>query len=83
MANTPVFTMRLPTGIKGALSVISRDERRSVANLISKVMEDYIEQHGMMLCPDCGGHGLGPMVDEDEPNLCDTCDGHGYVRRKR
>jgi hypothetical protein len=81
MANTPVFTMRLSTGIKGALSVISRDERRSVANLINKVMENYIEQHGMMLCPDCNGHGLGPMVEEDEPNLCDTCDGHGYVKR--
>lgn len=85
MANTPVFTLRLPTGIKSALTLISRQERRSVANLINKVMEDYIEGKGLMLCPDCMGSGLGhPMhEDEDDPELCDTCDGIGHVVRRQ
>ena len=80
MANTPVFTMRLPVGIRSALAAISRDERRSVGNLITKVMEDYIEERGYMLCPDCNGIGVQSHAEDGEPDLCDTCDGHGFVR---
>lgn len=82
MANTPVFTLRLPTGIKGALAEIAREDRRSVGNLISKVMEDYIGANGFMLCPDCMGSSVSGTDEDGEPDLCDTCNGLGYVRRK-
>jgi DnaJ-class molecular chaperone len=75
--------MRLPPGIRGALNEIARTERRSVGNLITKVMEDYIEANGHMLCPECHGAGTVGMTEEAEPEMCDTCDGLGHVKRRK
>lgn len=79
MANTPVYTMRLPLGIRGAIEAIAKRNRRSTANMITVALDEYIESHGCMTCPDCMGVGMQGQDEDDEPILCDTCDGHGFV----
>jgi DnaJ-class molecular chaperone len=37
----------------------------------------------VMLCPECFGAGALGVDADEHPNLCDTCDGHGYVRAER
>lgn len=50
-----------------------------MANLIVKVLEEYIEDRGLMACPDCDGTGITGTDEEGEPEFCDTCNALGYV----
>lgn len=76
----PVISLRIPIGIKTVLATLAKRERRSLANMITVALEEYIERHGHMTCPDCMGVGLQGQDEDGEPILCDTCDGHGFVK---
>ena len=83
MANTPVFALRIPIGTRKALAEIAKREHRSTSNLINRVLDEYLEQHGLMVCPgNCMGHGTNGIGDDGEPDICDTCDGFGYVKTR-
>lgn len=80
MANTPIFSLRLYPGLRGALDEIAKTEHRSVGNLINRALEGFIVSHGFQVCDNCGGHPANfPDEDGNDPDLCDVCDGLGYV----
>lgn len=84
MANTPIFSLRLDPGIKGAMTEIARRDSRSLSNLINKALREYIEAQGFMECPDCdGSSGTLGFDDDGHPDECDTCNGLGYVPLKK
>lgn len=82
MANTPIFSLRLDPGIKGAMTEIARRDSRSLSNLINKALREYIEGQGFMECPHCDGAGIIGVDEDGEPELCDACDGLAYVALK-
>ena len=47
MPYDPVYSFRMPVGIREALEKIARKERRSLASLILKIITDYLEDHGV------------------------------------
>ncbi len=79
MANTPIFSLRLDPGIKGAMSELARRDGRSLSNLINRALRQYIEQQGLMECPHCDGTGVLGVDEDGEPDLCDACNGLAYV----
>ena len=84
MANTPVFALRIPIGTRKALAEIAKREHRSASNLINRVLDEYIEARGFMICPgNCMGHGTYGTDANGDPDLCDTCDGFGYVKSRK
>ncbi|MBI4776353.1 MAG: PilZ domain-containing protein [Deltaproteobacteria bacterium] len=47
MPYDPVYSFRMPVGIREALERIARKERRSLASLILKIITDYLDDHGV------------------------------------
>lgn len=80
---TPVTSLRIPIGTRTALATLAKAERRSFANYVNRILEDHLHDKGVMLCPECFGAGALGVDADEHPNLCDTCDGHGYVRAER
>lgn len=79
---TPVTSLRIPIGTRTALAHIAKGERRSLANLVNRILEEYLERNGLMLCPDCMGAAALRLDEDGHPELCDTCDGFGCVKSK-
>ena len=71
MANTPIFSLRLDPGIKGAMSELARRDGRSLSNLINRTLRQYIEQQGLMECPQCDGAGVLGVDEDGEPDAAD------------
>ena len=80
---TPVTSLRIPAGTRQAIAALAKSERRSFANLVNRILEEHLERNGLMLCPDCNGAAATGETEDGEPELCDTCDGLGYVKRKK
>jgi predicted transcriptional regulator len=79
MSNTPIFSLRLVPGTKAALSVIARQEHRSLGNLINRALEEYIESRGFQHCPGCHGSGVEGQDEDGEPVECDDCRALGFL----
>lgn len=78
MSNTPVYSLRMPSGLRRALDVIAGRERRATSNLICLLLEDAIRQAGLDVCQDCEGTGIDPASNGHREE-CSTCEGHGFV----
>lgn len=78
MSNTPVYSLRMPAGLRRALDVIASRERRATSNLICLLLEDAIRQAGLDVCGDCEGTGVDPASNGHREE-CDICEGHGFV----
>lgn len=83
MANTPVYNIRIPQGIRAGLREVAHVDRRSVSNLINLVLIEYLERCGVVLCPVCDGHPVERIDVDGHPELCDACEGLGCIKDKK
>jgi hypothetical protein len=76
--NTPVYSLRLPLGLRRALDLIASRDRRSTSNLMTLLLEAAVREAGLDMCPDCNATGTDPASNGHRLQ-CETCEGHGFV----